>query len=410
MDRDEHERAFELEGDEAREAAEQLRVALADPQGLGPERLVEVVEALEACPTASLVALRVLTPDGVAAPGADELCEALLVAVNQPAHQARVHWMRALVAEAEGDLAAAEAHLEAGLRANRQAADVVDRLAWYRSDRGDAAGALGLWRSIGWTPDDDPEVHVVAGVVASGGADKLGRNDPCWCGSGRKYKQCHLGEVAQPALPDRVRWLITKAEGHVRRGGIGGVEEVMDLAAVLAGADADDPQALVGAMGHPLVVSLVLEHGGLARFVAARGPLLPDDEQLLATSWLTTGRSVHEVEEVHAGDGVVLRDLRTGDRHDVRDVAYSGQARVGQVILAWVVPDGQRHQLLPGAVFVDPSSIDELIALLDDDDPEGIVAWLQRRPRPPRLSTPDPNDVAMGLRAARLRPVLDLDG
>ncbi len=23
---------------------------------------------------------------------------------------------------------------------------------------------------------------------------KLGRNDPCWCGSGKKYKRCHLEE------------------------------------------------------------------------------------------------------------------------------------------------------------------------------------------------------------------------
>jgi hypothetical protein len=23
---------------------------------------------------------------------------------------------------------------------------------------------------------------------------KLGRNDPCWCGSGKKYKKCHLGK------------------------------------------------------------------------------------------------------------------------------------------------------------------------------------------------------------------------
>jgi hypothetical protein len=23
-------------------------------------------------------------------------------------------------------------------------------------------------------------------------AKKLGRNDPCWCGSGKKYKKCHL--------------------------------------------------------------------------------------------------------------------------------------------------------------------------------------------------------------------------
>jgi preprotein translocase subunit SecA len=22
--------------------------------------------------------------------------------------------------------------------------------------------------------------------------DKIGRNDPCWCGSGKKYKQCHM--------------------------------------------------------------------------------------------------------------------------------------------------------------------------------------------------------------------------
>jgi hypothetical protein len=25
-------------------------------------------------------------------------------------------------------------------------------------------------------------------------AVKPGRNDPCWCGSGKKYKKCHLPE------------------------------------------------------------------------------------------------------------------------------------------------------------------------------------------------------------------------
>lgn len=30
-------------------------------------------------------------------------------------------------------------------------------------------------------------------------ANKLGRNDPCWCGSGVKYKKCHLDrEQAEP--------------------------------------------------------------------------------------------------------------------------------------------------------------------------------------------------------------------
>ena len=26
---------------------------------------------------------------------------------------------------------------------------------------------------------------------------KLGRNDPCWCGSGKKYKKCHMESDAQ---------------------------------------------------------------------------------------------------------------------------------------------------------------------------------------------------------------------
>jgi preprotein translocase subunit SecA len=31
-----------------------------------------------------------------------------------------------------------------------------------------------------------------AGASAAGArAAKIGRNDPCWCGSGKKYKKCH---------------------------------------------------------------------------------------------------------------------------------------------------------------------------------------------------------------------------
>ncbi|MCI0717902.1 MAG: SEC-C domain-containing protein [Acidobacteria bacterium] len=32
-------------------------------------------------------------------------------------------------------------------------------------------------------------------------AQKLGRNDPCWCGSGKKYKKCHLNRESEPTLP-----------------------------------------------------------------------------------------------------------------------------------------------------------------------------------------------------------------
>ena len=38
-------------------------------------------------------------------------------------------------------------------------------------------------------------------------AIKLGRNDPCWCGSGRKYKKCH------EEFDDRIAYI--KSQGHI---------------------------------------------------------------------------------------------------------------------------------------------------------------------------------------------------
>jgi preprotein translocase subunit SecA len=44
---------------------------------------------------------------------------------------------------------------------------------------------------------------VTAGAIGGGGGavatqqrvvsdeEKVGRNDPCWCGSGKKFKKCH---------------------------------------------------------------------------------------------------------------------------------------------------------------------------------------------------------------------------
>ena len=28
---------------------------------------------------------------------------------------------------------------------------------------------------------------------------KIGRNDPCWCGSGKKYKNCHMKQDMEEA-------------------------------------------------------------------------------------------------------------------------------------------------------------------------------------------------------------------
>ena len=33
--------------------------------------------------------------------------------------------------------------------------------------------------------------------------NKIGRNDPCFCGSGRKYKKCHL--IKRREIEDEIR-------------------------------------------------------------------------------------------------------------------------------------------------------------------------------------------------------------
>ena len=37
--------------------------------------------------------------------------------------------------------------------------------------------------------------------------EKIGRNDPCWCGSGKKYKTCHM------ATDDKIRHY--ELQGHI---------------------------------------------------------------------------------------------------------------------------------------------------------------------------------------------------
>ncbi len=77
--------------------------------------------------------------------------------------------------------------------------------------------------------------------------------------------------------------------------------------------DEDDDFA---GMADPLVMDAVLFEGGAFEdFLVVRGALLPDDERALAEQWLLTDRSVFEVEEVHRGEGLTVRDVRTGDRH-----------------------------------------------------------------------------------------------
>ncbi|SEK60218.1 SEC-C motif-containing protein [Blastococcus sp. DSM 46786] len=313
----------------------------------------------------------------------------LLALTSRPAEQAVAHWLAAAAAERLGAAQDAETQLRAAVRADPGWPAAEDRLAWYESDRGNAVAAVARLRRLGFSRQDSPDLAVLERFAEAPVERSLGRNEPCWCGSGRKYKVCHLNRPEQPSLPDRVGWLYRKAVAYLERRG-GEVRSVVSehaLALVSADADAD---AIDDALEDPLVSDTVLHEGGWwPRFLDDRGPLLPDDEALLAASWALVERTVCEVLDVVPGRGLTVRDLRTGDRLDVRERTFSRTARSGTLVCARIVPDGETHQFVGGLFPVAPGTEAALLELLDQHDGPALLEYVADLRRPPRLITTD---------------------
>jgi len=175
---------------------------------------------------------------------------------------------------------------------------------------------------------------------------KVGRNDPCPCGSGRKYKKCHLrsDEAARRAAgePDTVHNLDE--------------ELVYELAAYAAArfgaawqghkrafADARDAiqLALPWAVYHyrvegATVVDWYLQEQGHRLSRAERAWLAAQ-----GAAWL----SVWEVTAVEAGVGLTLHDLLSGETRSVHEVSGSQAAVVRDTMLARVVDHDGRSVL-----------------------------------------------------------------
>lgn len=339
---------------------------------------------------AELLVAETIGTDRVGTAGLGLFAEVLESKVPRPARVA-CRWLRAVALERLGDIEAAERELVAAETMNPDWPLPLFDLARIASDRGDVERGLTLLRRAGAEPDY-PLVELLEMYRAEPRRD-VGRNDLCWCGSGRKYKKCHLGREQLP-LDDRARWLYAKAIQHALVSGWNDLLiEVADERSRHAG---DDPDALNTALGDPLVIDAVLFEGGaFEEFLEIRGSLLPDDERLLAQQWLSVPRSVFEVERVQRGYSVTVRDLRTGDTHQVREHAAGRQLKTGQLVCARALPAGDTMRFFGGVEPVALHERDRLINLLDTEpDAVTLVAYLSLRFAPAAVRVAAPPDSA----------------
>jgi hypothetical protein len=300
-----------------------------------------------------------------------ELGDRFVAAAGSSARAAAAHAFASLAVERAGRLDDAESHLRAAAAVSEWWL-VDERLGWYASDRGRAAEALGHLRDAGLS-----EIHEPVAVLTPYAVPVAvpARNEPCWCGSGRKYKHCHRDQPPLPLLAERVPWLEQKTVLYLDRRG-GAVDVLIDgLADVLAGGDGDPESVL----DDPLLADVALVEGGwLARFVAERGPLLPPDEAELAAAWAAVPRKVYEIVGIGYGTGVTVRELGAGgDGFRVGDQEVAKAATAGELICARAVDDGAGGLRFSGVVTAVPRGReDELREVLDTGNPYAVLDWL----------------------------------
>jgi hypothetical protein len=194
---------------------------------------------------------------------------------------------------------------------------------------------------------------------------KPGRNDPCPCGSGRKYKQCCLAKDAAPS-PDELLWrrLRRDLDGllpellaeSVRHFGRTGVEEAWDEFNLWP--ETDDPQDQEFDETSPYAPLF------LSWYVYDWLPDAPDTE-VPERAWETTAAraylqhkgarltalrreyveacmaapfSFHEVLQCEPGRGFRLRDVLTGTEAEVLERSGSEGVEPGELLYAKIVP------------------------------------------------------------------------
>jgi hypothetical protein len=223
---------------------------------------------------------------------------------------------------------------------------------------------------------------------------KLGRNDPCPCGSGKKYKHCCLRAAEaliandrSEAVPKAIQWLFTKYEHSVHEavaeGFFGGLDD--DEYALLQDLPDDTYTGIMlNAMEWLLAdgfVTIKDQERRVADLLLGKGGPLFSAEQRQWIELLTAlPLRLYEIVEVIPGTCLSLRDIMLPERPPVlvQEKSGSQQANRYDLIAARVVPV-DAHFELSGAVYAFPRHrswdlLEELKGELESVEPDSLLA------------------------------------
>jgi len=217
--------------------------------------------------------------------------------------------------------------------------------------------------SVSYFDDHDREVRLTAPYEAfqdfeSGPAPtghrapsrpRISRNAPCPCGSGRKYKKCHLpldeAEQNQEAGVSRLHDLDTRVVRALSRFA---ARHYPDAWAGLEKDFKNIDETLALVVPWSVYVFRVDGRSVAEAYIEERGRRCTGEERGWLVAQQAAWLSVWEVIEVDVGSTVTLRDLLSGETRCVIDVSASQTAAPGLALLARVV-DYEGISLLCGS-------------------------------------------------------------
>lgn len=247
----------------------------------------------------------------------------------------------------------------------------------------------------------DPQLKALKQAAEEHQPPKPGRNEPCYCGSGLKYKACHMA-ADRAAEEERRQWPL--AADFLRRDLLKFARDERFHAAFAAALphywmgyyDAGNAEEMSAAEAARFFDWFAFDYvpadeiEGMDRLAAVyqaeRGADLSHYQQIVLAQWLETmPAAAYELLD-YEGQRLYLRDILTGETTTVYEAGGHGATEPGDVLLVRLVPVGERLEFSSSAAYIPQDEVTDLSQKLADafaayraDYPEATAADFWRR-------------------------------
>ncbi|MBK8985160.1 MAG: SEC-C domain-containing protein [Chloroflexi bacterium] len=199
---------------------------------------------------------------------------------------------------------------------------------------------------------------------------KIGRNDPCYCGSGKKYKNCHM-QADNDITREKRAW--AEAGRFLRRDIIQFARQERFATAVAEAlpfywnnfydaATASDMSMPEGVRFFDWFVYDYQPDGRrlLDLYAEENRDSLSHHQQITLDRWLT--ETVTGAYELTGYDGQTLhlRDFMTGETYDIFEAGGHGNVEIGEVIITRLVPVHDQLEMSVSAAYLPAAEIADL--------------------------------------------------